>query len=92
MKKWQKNPWCVPSCIPPYDVTEYDIHGNKIFAKSYRRFIDAWTRFTKLSKNAAYSCFLKLNNVDKDMTLVFTNTNGKIENVVEFKNQNKFAS
>lgn len=37
MKKWQRNPWQVPNCIPPYDVVELDEKGKTIFSHSYRR-------------------------------------------------------
>lgn len=88
MKKWQKNPWAVPSCIPPYDVVEFDEHVNKIYAHSFRRFEDAWSRFQKEPINKGWIEFRRLNKADADMTTVFIHNKG-IENTVEWKNLDK---
>ena len=89
MKKWQKNPWCTPSNILPFDVVEYDVRGNKLFGKSYRRFDDAWSRFTKAPEKGGWIEFRRLNKVDADMTTVFTHDNNGIKNVVEWRNLDK---
>lgn len=91
MKKWQQNPWYTPSNIPPFDVVEYNSHGDKIFGKSYRRFDDAWSRFTKNPKENGWIEFRRLNKVDADMTTVFIHDNNGIKNVVEWKNLDKIG-
>ena len=91
MKKWQKNPWQVPNCIPPYDVVELDEKGKTIFSHSYRRFEDAWARFVKSpSSENGWVEFRRLNKTDADMTVVCTNTKKYgIQNVVEWRNLDK---
>ena len=90
MKKWQKNPWMVPSDILPYDVVEFDNHGKKIFAHSYRRFEDAWSRFNRVPVfSNGWVEFRRFNKVDKDMTLVFVHNKNGIENIVEWRNLDK---
>ena len=91
MKKWQRNPLYVPSNIPPFDVVEYNAYGNKIFGKSYRRFDDAWARFTKTPEKGGWVEFRRLNKVDADMTTVFIHDNNGIKNVVEWRNLDKIG-
>jgi hypothetical protein len=90
MKKWQRNPWAVPSYIPPYDVVEFDKYGKKIYAHSFRRFEDAWARFQKnLMTSEGWIEFRRLNKVDADMTTVAIHNNKGIENIVEWRNLDK---
>ena len=90
MKKWQKNPWAVPSCIPPYDVVEFDEYGNKIYAHSFRKFEDAWARFQKEpTASKGWIEFRRLNKADADMTTVFVHSNKGVENIVEWRNLDK---